>query len=226
MLYCLGQNPADAKATQDIYRITEVWNSTLRWESPTITSKGSDPIWIANNTTPVTYDPALIATFVMPNMNSLPSKWISFTVTSAIKTFWSNPANNNGFLLKARVPGPGSADCFGSSDNATITQRPKLIVFSHGGTPTALNPTRTTVQSQMLSIKGTATDVLLSGFTGSASDVSINLFDMQGKCVLFDRADNAGTIQLIPHASGSRVLLASVKVGATGETIARKVVVQ
>ena len=220
MLYLNYQLTGNTQV-QNVYKITESWNASLRWESAAALSS-RDPGWIADNTTPVTFDPALVAT--VTNAGGSVNKWVTFNVTSAIKTFWATPSTNNGFLLRA--PGTDQINSYTSSDATTIAQRPKLIVWSHGGTPTAINPTRMTVQSRMLSIKGAATGVLLSGFAGSARDVSISLFDMQGKCVLFDRADNAGTIQLIPHASGSRILLASVKVGATGETIARKVVVQ
>ena len=225
MLYSDGQyNPGNG-LTQDVHRITEVWGSTLRWDSPTITSR--DPVWIANNTTPVTIDPAPAASFIVPNLSAASSnlKWVSFNVTNVIKTFWANPSSNNGFLIKGRTGGSEMANVFMSSENVTIANRPKLIVWSRGGTPAGINQAGMTMASRAVSVKSNTTGVVLSGFAGNASDVSVGLFDMQGKSVAYTRADNIGTIQLTTHGTiGSRVLLASVRVGNSGESIKYKVI--
>ncbi len=127
------------------YTPTPVWLDTVvnsYWESPSIT-------W---NNKPTSGSPL--------QTNTYKDQWAAFDVTSAVKTWASNPANNNGFKMHENDYGTGYWKKFRGSESAGNI--PELVVtYSDDRTnPTAniSSPVNNGFAKGTLTITGTAAD--------------------------------------------------------------------
>jgi len=104
--------------TINAHRVTQSWNEDqVTWKAR---DKAANLLWTTQGGD---YDSAVAASAVVDDTKNI---WRSWTITSLVTDWLSNPATNYGLILEASSS--NAEKVFKSSDDGTTNQRPKLEV--------------------------------------------------------------------------------------------------